>query len=419
MSQRGYFFSSPGWLADLRTSTRNASQVCRNWRNTAIAYPFLWNSMIDFTKFHPDWIHVLLDRCRDVPIVAKISGAEYRDEDDQTPLDIPAGWDVLFENLDRIRKLDVSFFDWTATEPGRVFIYDKLRQPAVVLEKLFLGALCLEEDDDNGVALSFPPSLFAGIAPRFRRLELKNIALGPNLPYNIFCNLVSLSLTFETHIDATPTSQWLQLLSVTPLLEKLKIEETQRAPMRLDPSSVQSVQLGRLVRFSVSKDLGDCVDLLKSLVIPPACSFTIECGGISPGSDYSIMHSILLHRLSSIPRETPTNTIEIHSHPRRLSFGSRPDSAFKFWVCFDTSGDEELNLTLTDNGFDPPLISLLALFSQASTLHLESHGGQLLTTALHLFEGVTILYTDVTTDALLSVLSDYVPEAPNHSSSSH
>ncbi|RDB16491.1 hypothetical protein Hypma_002856 [Hypsizygus marmoreus] len=295
-------------------------RICRHWRRTILAYPFLWRDMIDFDVNNENWIHTLLQRCRSLPVYAKISTPllhDYATDSDDPP---PLGWKVLLKNLHRVENLALCLS--RLNDSCSTFAFDQLLvQPAPILRRLHIEILGVTDwNYESGVifAPNLPGSLFAGSCS-LRHLSLHNCRFEPGLARTSFGQLVSLSVIYTKRVSRhTPQklpSVWLEILSVMPLLEDLEISDWivgsdfNNAVHSTAQHNLANVRLDNLSSLCLTRAIWDCVDILHHLRFPLSCTLKIECMSTRPGRDYVAIYSFIQSRIAEMSRTTLMNNI--------------------------------------------------------------------------------------------------------------
>ncbi|KAH6917601.1 hypothetical protein BKA70DRAFT_1395315, partial [Coprinopsis sp. MPI-PUGE-AT-0042] len=167
------FLETMAWTA--------VTQVCRRWRDIALAYPTLWSDITIEAPYTP-WIPVMLERSAAVAIDLKI-------REGNQPLIAQA-----FAHPSGLRTLELSSKYFSLLEDkSEDQIISVPTDPAAALEEIVLER---SQWLTLGLPRTLPFNFLAGVAPRLRKLVLRGLQLDSwNSPL-LGCTMTNLKLDF-------------------------------------------------------------------------------------------------------------------------------------------------------------------------------------------------------------------------------
>ncbi|KAA1474087.1 hypothetical protein DENSPDRAFT_803542 [Dentipellis sp. KUC8613] len=259
--------------ASLRSSYRiigwfKVTHVCREWRNTALAYPSLW-SEIPFT-LGPGWRDEALRRSQTVPISIKWGGCNAS----MTHNNAENVQDILVRHLKHTKELSLSANaqDWPSLIPA-------LRGDAPMLEQA-----ALISESNNGWLPGLPPALFGQCAPCLRRLHLQGwIVSWSSQIMNFNLTHLTVELYFGSPRDfAGSFTDFLHLIARFQGLESLVLLHSM--PVVFYTGTLQesycptvTIHLPRLRELVISDDILSCAAFLKCVTVPSTTTHRIHC----------------------------------------------------------------------------------------------------------------------------------------------
>lgn len=139
-----------------------------------------------------------------------------------------------------------------------------------------------------------PETLFDGVAPRLRRVELVKCHLRWNSP--LLVNLTHLKIHSSTTTDNRPTiSELLMVLENMPELETLDLEDSLPS-MPVGSTTLSSptrvVEFPRMSRLQLADATLECANLLNYISLPSTTAIKIRCKR-NTNSDFSALFSAL------------------------------------------------------------------------------------------------------------------------------
>ena len=252
---------------DPHSTTLATAQVCQRWRAVALDYPVIWSRIINFEQHPPLWIETLLARSGSGLIdVGGDSAFE------PIKLQHPRGKPVLQSIFQRVARLrTVSLYIRRA--PWESICRSFLGHPAPNLEFMNLITSCPFPD------CIYPNPLFAGEAPRLRRLHLERCLI--DFSSSVLSNLTELSVrdvapialisaSVRSHQLKVPSvAGWLRILKNIPALRFLTLSSAFSHITEHEPLPV--VDLPHLALLTISTRFSSGISLIDHLNIPPLC----------------------------------------------------------------------------------------------------------------------------------------------------
>lgn len=225
----------------------NVTEVCRAWRDVALASPRLWCS---FDLSDPNRALILLKRSKPAPLHIGCG---------TTPL-------VITEEHEDMTK-------WIMAEVHRIQVLDLFtRKPDCILRILSLNGTASApllqrlrlKSLASPNATSMPPDILRRKMPSLHRLELEDFYFSPGLPPLPHLTYLKISLSLST---MTPSSL------LTSLWYATNLKEIDIAGLAKDDSSdltTTRVQLPNLVRISITSNHIESAAIFANLEYPPS-----------------------------------------------------------------------------------------------------------------------------------------------------
>lgn len=271
---------SLGWIV--------VTHVCRQWRAVAMNSPWLWANCVCAL---PVAVCDLLVRSRNVPIIVSHDLGRYRVK--HGPL---KAIKLTLTQISRVKVLQLCIDEDSLDALTKT----QLATPAPLLTSLEIS---LSAD----VRLSFlhrlaslPPNIFAGEAPRLRRVSLVNCTI----PWTsgILTGLTHIEIRLQSltgPVEALPTSdQIFTVLGHCPELQELVLVETlpESGPTR------EQLYLPRLQRLVLSDKALSCAHFFQNISIPPGATLELSCTSLGPSAQFCLP---LLSHVQSLARTLP------------------------------------------------------------------------------------------------------------------
>jgi hypothetical protein len=252
------------------------SQTCHDWRIVAISIRSLWAGLVDFEVNSEAWNKELLRRSYPFPIVVGSTAYTLRHSRVVS---------AELVHLERIRIYHVGF-DASTWD----ILVECLQQPAPRIEYLDINHIHYSATD----SFILPSNLFAGDAPRLKRLDMTQCLVDFQAP--VLRSLTTLSMAFLSASNAPTPSEWLENLSHLPSLTSLRLSNSMRSQDHSTPGT-KRVELSRLSTLNLNASLHDTRIFIDGLKFPVSCGLSINCYECYPGPDLDIVLMAFLHGL--------------------------------------------------------------------------------------------------------------------------
>ena len=299
------------------------SQTCHDWRIVAISVRSLWAALVDFEENSEAWNNELLRRSRPCPIVVRSMADSLRDS---------SVISAELAHLERIRIYQIGF-DISAWD----ILLECLQQPAPHIEYLNLNFINSPID-----TFILPSTLFAGHAPRLRRLEMARCLVDFKAP--ALRALTTLSMGYLCASIAPTPLEWLQYLSHLPSLTSLHLVHSMRSLGHYTLETTDQVKLPLLAALKLEADLHDIHIFISRLNFPVNCELIIRCAECYPGPELDTVLLAYLHRLNYAHHLQPENCpFLIYAQRSRL------------FMWNDSSDDSDSHIALLEQ---PPMLFL-------------------------------------------------------------
>ena len=253
------------------------SQTCHDWRIVAISIRSLWAGLVDFEVNSEAWNKELLRRSYPFPFVVGSTAYNFRH---------PHVISAELMHLERIRIYRVGF-DISTWD----ILVDRLQQPAPRIEYLSINNTNQRATD----SLIFPSDLFAGDAPRLKRLDITQCLIDFQAP--VLRSLTALSVEFYNASNAPTPLEWLENLTHLPSLTSLRLLNSMRSQGH-SMRGTKQVELSFLSTLNLDASLHDIRIFIDGLKFPDSCGLIIICYECHPGPDLDIVLTAYLHGLN-------------------------------------------------------------------------------------------------------------------------
>ncbi|KAI0676051.1 hypothetical protein C8Q78DRAFT_1007883 [Trametes maxima] len=245
------------------------THVCRNWRMVALNTPRLWGHIVLTRK---PVVDAILARSKKAPLLVRASIRS--SGDDKAKL-----LEEIMRESQRLKELNLS-------GPARFVqeICPKITEPAHYLESMVLS------DSDSGTYgygvgdTSLPVTLFQGMAPRLRNLEVRRLVFGWNNP--VFSSSITRLVLIGRFDSQSLLGTFDHILSALEVMSNLKILDLDNAIPRLPadastlPKPERAITLPKLRRLTLMANTLDCANLVNHLSLPSDIRLAlIGCGG--------------------------------------------------------------------------------------------------------------------------------------------
>ena len=231
------------------------SQTCREWRIVAISIKSLWAGLVDFKVNSEAWNNELLRRSYPFPIVIGSTAYSLRHSRVMS---------AELVHLQRIRIYHVGF-DISTWD----ILLDRLQHPAPLIEYLDINHINSRSTD----SFIFPSNLFAGDAPRLKRLDMKQCLVDFKAP--VLRSLTTLSVEFFNPSNAPTPLEWLENLTNLPLLTSLRLLNSMHSQGHSTRVTKQ-VELSLLSTLYLDASLHDTRIFIDGLKYPVSCGLIIH-----------------------------------------------------------------------------------------------------------------------------------------------
>ena len=263
------------------------SQTCHYWRIVAISIRSLWAGLVDFEVNSEAWNKVLLRRSHPFPIVVGSTAYTLRHSR-------VISTELLY--LGRIRSYHVGF-DTSAWD----ILVERLQQPAPNIECLNINYINYRATN----SFILPSNLFAGDAPRLKRLDMTQCFVDFQAP--VLRSLTTLSVEFLNASKAPTPLEWLEHLSHLPSLTSLRLSNSMRSQGHPTSGRFKQVELSLLSTLNLDASLQDTHIFIEGLKSPVSCGLIINCYDCYPGPDFDIVLTAYLHTLHYAHHLQPEN----------------------------------------------------------------------------------------------------------------
>ena len=264
------------------------SQTCHDWRIVAISIRSLWAGLVDFEVNSEAWNKELLRRSHPLPIVVGSIATAYTLRHSRVI-------SPELANLQRIRIYHVGF-DISTWD----ILLDRLQHPAPFIEYLDINHINYRSTE----SFIFPSKLFAGDAPRLKRLDITQCLVDFQAP--VLRSLTALSVEFFNTSNAPTPSEWLENLTHLPSLIYLRLLNSMRSQDHSTRGTKQ-VELPFLSTLNLDASLHETYIFFDGLKYPVSCGLIINCHECYPSPDLDIILTAYLHGLNHAYQLRPEN----------------------------------------------------------------------------------------------------------------
>jgi hypothetical protein len=235
------------------------SHVCRQWRETALNYPHLWNH-VNSSKLAPAAIAEMLARAKMAPLHLEVDFTEWSRKQ------VDAFERQPEEHISHTRHLKVC-------GPLQM-VLKRLVSPAPILEFLSLSHYPRPSAPSRDV---IPVNIFNDTTPSLTSLELRGCDIGWKLP--LLKGLKTLKIGRIDPPARPKLEDWLDALDEMPQLESLYLQHaTPSATAQLMPEPSRTVTLPFLTNFDILASPKNCALALAHLVMPALTSLHVNVG---------------------------------------------------------------------------------------------------------------------------------------------
>lgn len=290
------------------------THVCRQWRDIALNSPTLWTSI---SCKQPDCINAFIERSRQAPLDIT------RDHLDRKNAAGALGYLLRERNRWRTFECTVPILEWNDIDD------------APQLEELRLVG-----------ALRTPP-MSTPTPPSFPSLRLHRVGL-VSMPYSFMENLLKrdsiTNLSLENVIPRQTLATWLDVLSLLPALEELKLVNVFQSPAQPPSSRARHISLPKLRYLRLTEmDGGSAVPaFLDMTTLPPTTQLSLA-GRVPSGIYGNLRHLLETIRRGLVgraigaepPREIQACRVahvrHLHADLLFVEFWTRPVSILAFF----------------------------------------------------------------------------------------
>ena len=252
------------------------SQTCHDWRIVAISIRSLWAGLVDFELNSEAWNKELLRRSRPFPIVVGSTAYTFRH------------FRVISAELKHLERIRIYRVGFDSSTWG--ILLDRLQHPAPRIEYLDINHINYPSTD----TFILPSNLFAGDAPRLKRLDMTQCLVDFQAP--VLRSLTSLSVEFFNPSNAPTPSEWLEHLTHLPSLTSLRLLNSMRSQSH-SAWETKQVELPLLSTLNLDASLHDTSIFIDGLKYPVSCELIISCFDCYAGPDLDIVLTAYLHGL--------------------------------------------------------------------------------------------------------------------------
>ena len=310
------------------------SQTCHDWRIVAISIRSLWAGLVDFEVNSEAWNKELLRRSYPFPIVVGHTAHFLRHS---------RVISAELAHMERIRVYRVGFGISTWD-----ILVERLQQPAPQIEYLDINHINYRATD----SFILPSNLFAGDAPRLKRLDMTQCLVDFQAP--VLRSLTALWVEFLNELKAPTPLEWLENLSHLPSLTSLRLFNAMRSRHHSTLETKQ-VELPLLSTLSLDASLHDTRIFIDGLKFPVSCGLFVSCYHCYPGPDLDIVLMAYLHRLNYAH----------HLRPEKCPFSIKAQrSSLSVWSSSDRSDSHTAGIEPSSSLF----LDLKSLFETWETL---------------------------------------------------
>ncbi|PPQ75112.1 hypothetical protein CVT24_010067, partial [Panaeolus cyanescens] len=313
-------------------TTLSSALTCKRWYSIIFSYPQLWNLLIDYECRSIACISELIRRSYPAPL-------DFGSDTVFRPLDIHNEYmkkvlRLVFQHASQLRTVNIKI----RLAPWQYICKHFLQYPAPFLEFLNISTASPFPD------LAFYDSLFAGEAPRLRRLHLQHCLVDFTSP--VLHQLTELSVTgvlppnipesFRNTSNATKPApspkKWLEILGHMPSLKYLTLNVAISKPLDPDENNdLPEVILPNLKLLTIGGRFQNGMVLLNQLITPKECGIRLRLStrGLPVGIGARLFTSFLTRQQSYWPIDTPNRYLQaklLSSH--RIHFGNSKTIGF-------------------------------------------------------------------------------------------
>ncbi|KAF9528420.1 hypothetical protein CPB83DRAFT_347492 [Crepidotus variabilis] len=256
---------------DAGATARSVAQVSRRWRFLALHNKAIWTGPALDWYSPSKWVAEVLRRSDPFPLEVVIP----HDAANRCPLNVSLS--LMHMSRIRVLQLELVANSWWFISQSKQF-----RTQAPLLERFSL-VISPGLQTDSQMCVTGPRNMFGGCAPRLQHIHIQNCSMDLQQP--VFSNLRSLFIDQLQHLAMDHLLDSLQQMKY---LEKLHIVPAAGAANRaiyLYPTMLSQVYLLNLAELVVSASLTTCANILRSIVLPDACSLEIDAQDVHANGD--------------------------------------------------------------------------------------------------------------------------------------
>jgi len=282
------FELSPTSRRDGSRAMRIVSQVCRRWREVALATPTLWTN-IDFDHTFGEWKTELLRRTKNTPLDVDI----WFDDDE--------GCDDHASTLEHIGRFASLQAYVSPDKNGRIKGYSlwaALKNPTPLLKSLKIFV----EPDTPPTPL--PKQLFKEPMLNFRELSLNNCYVSLSKPS--LTGLTKLHVKCPMRLldgkELYPTvPAWLKIINTMASLQHLNIDGA-FSPIPSNLRGLTVIHLPELTHLRIVGEVAQCTSFIRHLDIANSCNVDLTLVGIK-ASDHDAIRRTTRKVVERLPSE--------------------------------------------------------------------------------------------------------------------
>lgn len=267
---------------------RIVSQVCRRWREVALATPTLWAN-IDFDHTFGEWKKELLRRTKNTPLDVDIWFDDDEGRDDHAS---------TLEHIGRFASLQAYV---SPDKNGRIkgySLWDALRKPTPLLRSLRISV------EPVTPPIHLPKQLFKEPMLNFRELSLNNCYVSLSKPSltGLTKLHVKCPMRLQDGKDFYPTvPAWLKIINMIGSLQHLNIDGA-FSPIPSNSRGLTVIHLPKLTHLRLVGEVAQCTSFIRHLDIANSCNVDLTLVGIRV-SDHDAIRRTTRKVVERLPSE--------------------------------------------------------------------------------------------------------------------
>lgn len=267
---------------------RIVSQVCRRWREVALATPTLWAN-IDFDHTFGEWKKELLRRTKNTPLDVDIWFDDDEGRDDHAS---------TLEHIGRFASLQAYV---SPDKNGRIkgySLWDALRKPTPLLRSLRISV------EPVTPPIHLPKQLFKEPMLNFRELSLNNCYVSLSKPSltGLTKLHVKCPMRLQDGKDFYPTvPAWLKIINMIGSLQHLNIDGA-FSPIPSNSRGLAVIHLPELTHLRLVGEVAQCTSFIRHLDIANSCNVDLTLVGIRV-SDHDAIRRTTRKVVERLPSE--------------------------------------------------------------------------------------------------------------------